>query len=162
MGFFSSYILSVVGVILLGVMVDLVLVDGQVKKYIKSIYVLFIIFSLVAPLPKLVDNIKKGEFSIPTSDVEINDNYFEIILNQKNQALAKAITLAFENEGFEGVKVEIEATYENEYTLNKIIIDTSNLNYRLKEERIISIVQNAIKVDKEIITINEWNKNAKT
>ena len=94
MFFFSGYILSIVGIILLGVIVDLVLIDGQVKKYVKSIYVLFIIFTLVAPLPKFIDNIKNGNFSLPTSEVEVNDDYFEIILNQKNQALAKSIILA--------------------------------------------------------------------
>ena len=87
MAFLSGYILSIVGIILVGVIVDLMLVDGQVKKYIQSIYVLFVIFTIVAPLPSFIDNIKHGDFSIETSSIEVDKKYLEIILVIENKKI---------------------------------------------------------------------------
>lgn len=155
MAFFTSYILSLVGIILLGVIVDLVLVDGQVKKYVRSIYVLFVIFTLVAPLPTLVNNVKKGDFNVNTSEITIDKSYLDIICEQRNGALEKAIITAFEDDGLVGVAVRIDATYEKEYIIDKIAVDISKLNVRITKSRAEKIILSVIKIDKEAIVIHE-------
>lgn len=154
MEFFSAYILSIVGIVLLGVIVDLVLVDGQVKKYVKSIFVLFVIFTLVAPLPNLINNVKKGEINLPTSEIEINESYLDIILKQKNTAIILSIEKAFEDDDIKGVTVSVDAEYkDNIYTINQIVIDLEKVNYSVSNAKVIEIVQSVVKIDKEAIKI---------
>ena len=57
----GNYILSIVGIVILGVIIDIMLVEGQMQKYIKSIFVIFVIFVIIAPIP----NLMKTDFSVP-------------------------------------------------------------------------------------------------
>ncbi len=155
MEFFSSYILSIVGIILLGVIVDLMLVDGQVKKYVKSIFVLFVIFTLVAPLPNLVNNIKSGEITIPSTEVDIDESYLDIILRQKDNATILAITKAMEDRDIEGAIISVDSSYEkNIYTINYIVVDLEEVKYSVSHSLIYEIVQSVVNIDKEAIKIN--------
>lgn len=155
MEFFSSYILSIVGIILLGVIVDLMLVDGQVKKYVKSIFVLFVIFTLVAPLPNLVNNIKSGEITIPSTEVDIDESYLDIILRQKDNATILAINKAMEDRDIEGTIISVDSSYEkNIYTINYIVVDLEEVKYSVSHSLIYEIVQSVVNIDKEAIKIN--------
>ena len=155
MGFFGAYILSIVGIILLGVILDLVFVDGQVKKYVKSIFVLFVIFTLVSPIPNLVNNIKNGEINVPSYDMDLNESYLDIILKQKNTALIMSIQNAFEDEDINGVIVSVDASYEDSiYSIKNIYIDLENIKYDISQKKIIEIVQSVVNIDKEAIKID--------
>lgn len=156
MGFFTTYILSIVGIVLLGVIVDLILIDGQVKKYVKSIFVLFVIFTLVAPLPNLIDNIKKGEITMPSTDISIDNSYLDIILRQKNTAVVNAINRAMQENNIEGASIGVEAKYEdNVYTILTIVVDLENIKYSVNHSKVVEIVQSVVDIDKEDIKIYE-------
>ena len=153
MDFFTSYILSIVGIVLLGVIVDLIFVDGQVKKYVRSIYVLFIIFTLVAPLPKFFDNLKNGDFSLPTSEIKVEQSYIDIVLEQRNQAMQKIIKKAFEEKGYQDIEVQVSGVYEQFYEVDKITISTRNMQEKLQRKTIVEVVKSVIKIDEEAIII---------
>lgn len=50
----SEWILSVVGVICLGILLEIILPEGQTSKYVKGAFSLLVIFVMAAPLPKLL------------------------------------------------------------------------------------------------------------
>ena len=50
----SAWLLSIVGVAVIGVVVELVLTDSPMAKFIRSIYSFFILFVIIAPLPALL------------------------------------------------------------------------------------------------------------
>ena len=52
----SIYLLSIVGVVFLLVVVELVLPDSKISKYIKSIFSIFIVVVIITPIVKLVKN----------------------------------------------------------------------------------------------------------
>ena len=56
MSSFSVWVLSIAGICVLSVLVELVLPEGQTRKYIKAIFSFFVIVVIVAPLPKIVKN----------------------------------------------------------------------------------------------------------
>ncbi|MCL2540676.1 MAG: stage III sporulation protein AF [Firmicutes bacterium] len=70
----SIYLLSIAGVVLLGVIIDLILHEGATGKYIKSIFALFVVFAIIAPLPKLLNgDIKLSDlFAVSTYNVDNN------------------------------------------------------------------------------------------
>ena len=59
----QGWIISVVCVIVLGVLMEIVLPNGKVAKYVKGTFALVVIFVIVAPLPKLIKSEWKFDFS---------------------------------------------------------------------------------------------------
>ena len=156
MEFFSAYILSIVGIVILGVIVDLVLVDGQVKKYVKSVFVLFVIFTLVAPLPNLVSNIKNGQVELPSTEVGIDEGYLDIILRQKNNAVINSVERALVDAGISGAEVSVDAEYaDNIYTINSIVVDIEKVGFAVARGRVVEIVQSVVDIDEEDIIVYE-------
>lgn len=156
MEFFSAYILSIVGIVILGVIVDLVLVDGQVKKYVKSVFVLFVIFTLVAPLPNLVNNIKNGQVELPSTEVGIDEGYLDIILRQKNKAVINSVERALVDAGISGAEVSVDAEYaDNIYTINSIVLDLEKVGFAVARGRVVEIVQSVVDIDEEDIIVYE-------
>lgn len=156
MEFLASYILSIVGIILVGIVVDLMLVDGQVKKYVQSIYVLFVVFTIVAPLPTFITNIKRGDFSFDTATVEIDKNYLNVIKSQKDSAFSTAIERAFSEEGYNQIEVTIVSNMDNsEYTIDKICIDISNCSQYISRSVAIKYVLKVVEIEEEDIEIYE-------
>ena len=156
MEFFSAYILSIVGIVILGVIVDLVLVDGQVKKYVKSVFVLFVIFTLVAPLPNLVSNIKNGQVELPSTEVGIDEGYLDIILRQKNNAVINSVERALVDAGISGAEVSVDAEYaDNIYTINSIVVDLEKVGFAVARGRVVEIVQSVVDIDEEDIIVYE-------
>ena len=51
----SSWIMAIVGVSVLGVLVDLVMPNGQTKKYIKGIFAFIVVLVIISPLPNLLN-----------------------------------------------------------------------------------------------------------
>ena len=49
----SGWVLSIAGVISLSVIVELILPEGQLNKYIRGIFSFIIILVIIAPLPSL-------------------------------------------------------------------------------------------------------------
>ncbi len=156
MEFLSGYILSIVGIVVIGVIVDLILVDGQVKKYVQSIYVLFVIFTIVAPLPTFINSIKSGDYSLETTSIIVDEKYLEIIKNQKNTATSNAIETIFENNGFINVVVTIDSSIQNKtYTINKVRVDISNCSKSPSKKVIINVVQEVVAINGKDIIIYE-------
>lgn len=55
-----SWLLSLVGIVLISVLVDILLPSGQTNKFIKGIFSILVVFVLITPLIKL----KNGNFDI--------------------------------------------------------------------------------------------------
>ena len=56
----TAWILSIAGVTILSVVVDLILPSGQTAKYIKNIFAFVMILVIISPLPALI----KGNFNV--------------------------------------------------------------------------------------------------
>ena len=48
----SAWLMSIVGVVSLGVLLEILLEDGQTSKYIKGVFAIAVVLVIVAPLPK--------------------------------------------------------------------------------------------------------------
>ena len=51
----NEWIMSIVGITALGVLMDILLPEGETSKYIKGIFALFTVFVIIYPLPKIVN-----------------------------------------------------------------------------------------------------------
>ncbi|MBR2056462.1 MAG: stage III sporulation protein AF, partial [Clostridia bacterium] len=49
----SEWLLGIVGIIALGLLLEIVLPDGQITKYVRGAFSLLVIVAVIAPLPKI-------------------------------------------------------------------------------------------------------------
>lgn len=56
----GAWVLSIAGVICLGILLEIVLPEGKTAKYVKGAFSLLVVIAIVAPLPKLI----KSDFDI--------------------------------------------------------------------------------------------------
>lgn len=80
--------MSIVGVICLGVLLEIVLPEGQTAKYVKGAFSLLVVFVIVAPLPKLLgaewslENISGVSFSV-------DDGYISQTISSQKEGIEK-------------------------------------------------------------------------
>ena len=104
----SSWLLSVAGIIILGVLCEMILPDGQMNKYVKVIFSFAVLLVLIMPLP----NIFKTEIDI-NSILEFNpslqENYLEQVNLDKLNIINDSINKQILEQGFDGVEVYINS-----------------------------------------------------
>lgn len=101
----SVYILSIVGVIVLSVILDLILPAGQINKYVKGIMSFVLIFVIASPLPNLIKN--GIDFKYFFTDVEISEEYENTIKSQQVRTLENELEKLLKQKGIENVEIQV-------------------------------------------------------
>lgn len=154
----SAWILSIAGVVALSVIVELLLPEGSLNRYIRAIFSFIIVLVIIAPLPSLVGK----NYSL--SDIQIEENYSlqEDYLYQlnvyKTEALQESISLGIKNSGYDGVVVSISSEKDkSDFVIKAIFVELDNLVILDKaqhkdildiEEEIFEIILSYAKVDR--------------
>ncbi|MFA6666819.1 MAG: stage III sporulation protein AF [Bacilli bacterium] len=156
MEFLSSYILSIVGIILLGTIIDLMLVNGQMQKYIRSIFVVFVMFVIISPIPKLL-NIDLSGLSFYSSESTIDYDLLNTINASKINEATSILQEEFEENGIYNIDIEIVLANQDEFlienillNIKKLVIQNGQANIN-KYELIAELVNNVISYSGEII-----------
>lgn len=104
----STWLLSVAGIIILGVLCEMIIPDGQMNKYVKTIFSFAVLLVLIMPLP----NIFRTELDI-NSILEFNpalqENYLEQVNLDKLNLMSNSINKQIKDAGIEGVEVYINS-----------------------------------------------------
>lgn len=85
----TEWLMSIVGVVAIGVLLDILLPSGEINKYIKGVFGIVVVFVIIIPLPKLV----KGDFIDffdTTQEIEIDEGYYSDSLKRRNEEREKA------------------------------------------------------------------------
>lgn len=162
----SSWILSIVGVVIIGVLVDLILPEGEMQKYIKAIFSIIVVVIMVSPILKIdIDKIDFNKFIYNETSVELNQEYINKYNNQYKENLEKIIESTLKSNGFGGVIVKILLNLSNsDFEIEKVELDIKNLVINInsphidkyKEMKAIVVSMLSIKEDK--VAFNEWGK----
>ena len=157
---FSSWVLSIVGVILISVIVEIVLPHGSVGKFIKSILSIFIIFVMISPVVTF-KNTNFFEKIFNQSAIEIDVEYIKKVNKQKVAEYEKNILESFDKSGYHNVIVKIDAEIDKDIKINKVYVDicdlvlSENLEHIDKYTNMIAIIKSIIDIKKENIVFNE-------
>lgn len=122
-----GWLISVVGVILIGLLVDIIIPEGETNKYIKGIYALIVTIVIISPLPKLAKNDWKFDIDMIENSIEQDTEFTEYFNKQRlisDKAFIQSVVKLYEYENFE---IEIECDDGKEYKLNKIVITIEGL-----------------------------------
>ncbi|MBQ7977294.1 MAG: stage III sporulation protein AF [Clostridia bacterium] len=153
------YLLSVVGVVFLLVIIELVLPDSKISKYIRSIFAIFIVVVIIAPVAKLIKNDWDFNSIIMDFNYELNQNYLDSV-NAQNISLLERELEAVINKEYKGAKVSISANFSGgEEKISYIFVDLSDLVINENNEHINyytaikELVRKQIDIDDERVVV---------
>ncbi|MEG2454260.1 MAG: stage III sporulation protein AF, partial [Clostridia bacterium] len=116
--------LSIVGVIILGVLTDILLPEGQTNKYIKGIFSIVIIFVIISPLPKLLNRDMNFDTIFDFSaDIKLDNEFLNNVASKKYYEKEKSVEKLLKEKGYDNTSVSIV-----ENSRNLTIIDYVNVN----------------------------------
>ena len=157
----SNWILSIAGIICVSVIVELILPDGQMNRYIKGIFSFIIILVVIMPIPKLLN--RDFDFSniFDNSGYEINSDYLYQVNLDKMNSVKNDIENQIEKRGYLNVVVSINCDiFDNSMQYKSIFVDLSDLvisgqaehnNISKIKKDISSIIMAIIDIDEEAI-----------
>lgn len=152
----NNWLLNIVGVIFIGVLLDIILPDGKTNSFIKHIFTIFLLFVIISPISSLVNK----NFTLNTNKNVIDENFIYNTNLKKVEELEKLIKQNLDDVGIQNTSVIINASiFEENLTINSVYVDITNKvltidakKLNVKEE-VIKVVVNTVKVNKEDIVI---------
>ena len=162
----NSYVLSIVGVVFLGVLVDVIMPDGEMNKYVKGVFSMLALFVIMSPVQKLFNK----DFSLENmfydnTSIAVDSDFLEATTKQMKKQCESVLIARLKDAGFDGVDVEILAEMSNyEFQIKKVIIDISKMviiddgEHINKYAEIKAVVLENFDVEESDVIINEWTK----
>lgn len=121
----TGYIANILGVVIMSVMIEIILPNGTMAKYIKSIFAVFVIFVLISPLAQLKDKINLGKY-LQYEDYTVDASLVSSINERKVVALQFDIENALEKGEIINADVIINfETTNNEILIQNVCVDLS-------------------------------------
>lgn len=144
----TSWIAGIVGIVVVGVLIDILLPEGDSNKYIKGIYALIVVFIVISPIAKLANGDINIDNIIQNDDTycEIDDTFVQSVNNdRKNQDIQK-ITNSLKINGFSQAKVSIFLSTSNIYMIDRVNIDITDCTQNSADcaQKIIDIVNKCV------------------
>ena len=159
----TGYILSILGIVVAGVFIDIIIPSGTINKYIRGIYSIFVVAVLVSPVVKLLN--KSQDFSITYEEYNINENLLKYIYTMRCQSLETNLENALKEEGFANVDIILNFSIENnelKYNLCNVnlknLVITPDKQHINKYEFIRKVVKENTNLTDEEIIIDEWKR----
>lgn len=119
-----SWLLSVAGVVFMGVMLEIILPNGKTVPFIKQIFSLLTLFVIVSPIVDFIDK----NVSLSSSEMVIDYNFIYQHNLQKVEVAQKQIEDNIELLGYGDVSVIVNGTiFEEELRYSSVYVDISNL-----------------------------------
>lgn len=150
----SAWIMQIAGISVISVLVDLMMPNGQTKKYIKGVFAFIIIFVIISPIPALI-NKEINIDDIFQEEIELQDEYIYQINRNRLSAYEKSIINDLKREGISGVEININANiFTSDMEINAVFVDLSQvvINENIQHIDINELVKSSIL---KYITIDE-------
>lgn len=122
----SGYILTILGIVLAGILIDIIVPTGKINKYIKSIFAIFVVAVILMPVVKFIA--KSDEITINYTDYEIEQNLMDYIFSSRVTAYENEIIEMLENNGLSNIDIKINYSINsNELSLNSCEVNLKNM-----------------------------------
>lgn len=163
MGGISAYILSVVGIVFVGVLVDIIMPEGAINSYIKGMFSIISLFVMVSPIQKLIDgDFDMNNFFYNETSVQIDKDFIEatnkdIVVQLENATISKLTDAGFANVDVEivfnlsGYQIDIEKVNVD---ISKMVIN-QNMPHINKYTEIKDVVCRCLNLEEGDVVINE-------
>ncbi len=158
----SAWILSIAGICMLSVIIDLVVPDGKTNTIIKNVFSYAIVLVVILPLPKLFKNNTDLNDLFSPVDFPMQDNYIYNVNQAKLDKWTQDINDDLVNGGIYGAVVSISANiFERNMEINAVYVDLYNVvisnenkNINIKTE-VVRVVLNYINIKEDKVIFYE-------
>ncbi len=124
----SGYLLTLLGVIMLGVLINVIIPSGSTNKYISGIFSIFVMCVMISPVLKWINNDYEFSNYFTSSDIQINEQLLNNVTYNKLEALSQDIEKELSDNGYTGVNINIQFKLEAENVIiTQVLVDLSNL-----------------------------------
>lgn len=155
----SSWVLSILGIVIILLLVEIILPKGKLLKMVKSVLAIFSIFVVISPIKNLITTI---DLSLISNDFVIDENFLEKRDNEKLEVYKSKIEKDLNDNGFLNVYIDFETVFESKETIIKnlfvdlrdLVITDKKLNID-KYTNITAIIKNVISIKEEQIIFYE-------
>ena len=156
----SAWVLSIVGIVVLTLMVDIIIPEGKTGKYIKGVFAMLTVFVIAMPLPKIFNSEFDLEEFLQQNTSASAD--YENIYYMRLERLEQKIITSAESEGIKNMEVKINALNNNsfveiqsiEINLKNVVIEGKNPNINIVDI-VIDLVSKAAETDKSAVKVYE-------
>lgn len=121
----ENWAISVVGTVLLTVLADVILPDGQTNKYVKTALSVVVILAMLAPVVKIAD----GSLSFVSDDkqYQAQSQYLYMVEQKQESEIEQRLISELAKSGYGNCIVEAEATLDEQgLTIDKISVNLKN------------------------------------
>lgn len=125
----SIWILSIVGVIVLSVVVDLVMPNGSTSKFIKNIFAFVIVIVIISPIVSFLSNknLVLDDF-FKEKSIVVQDEFIASINRQLLDKTEEDIQKTLKANGINNVQVGFSADiFQNELKIEQVSVDLSQI-----------------------------------
>ncbi|NCA68462.1 MAG: hypothetical protein EOM87_10445 [Clostridia bacterium] len=150
-----SWVLGIVGVILLSVLVDIILPNGQMNKYIKGIFAILFIYMLLTPIVSLVKNNLdiNNLLHFEVSGYEENTAYIQSINTDRLNYTKDLIVKVLEVNGINDANIVIFSAANNINLVDYVVVELPYATSQAQEEQIKTIIMRLVDVKSEGIRV---------
>ena len=159
----SGYILSILGIVVVGVFIDIIIPTGNISKFIKSVYAIFVVLVIASPVINLFKNWSNYQFSY--NEYEVNESLLNYISKMKVNAMEEEIQNRLKDEGLNDVGIKLNFSQElDNLQINSCNVDFSNLSssngsvHNNRHEIATNVIKEIANLDKEVIIFYEWKR----
>ncbi len=159
----SAWILSIAGVSVLSILIDLFLPSGQTNGYIKTIFNYVIVFIIIAPLPALIKSDIDTSNIFTETEIVLQEDYIYQLNRDKLTMLEKGIESTLDSKGLKNVDISISADiFTTVMKIDTIYVDFSNLVIVDNEEHIdienevVDVIISFVDIEKENIVFSGY------
>lgn len=126
----SIWILSITGVVILSVVVDLVMPSGTTSKFIKNIFAFVIIIVILSPIVSFLSNkdLTLDDFFKQSSSVVVQENFISSVNRQFLNQMQSDIEKTLKANGIKQVQVGISADiFKTNLEIEQVSVDLSQV-----------------------------------
>ena len=122
----NGYVLSILGIVLVGIVIDVVMPSGVINKYIKSLFSIFVVAVILNPIIAFVKENKN--FTLHYDDYEVQESIMNYIFNERVKSIETSILKELENGGISNIDIKINYSIEsNEININSCTVFMENV-----------------------------------
>lgn len=143
--------MGLVGVLLLSVLADILLPSGQTNKYIKGIFSLLVIFTLLTPMIKL----KNADFKLSDiigDELVIDQGFLYDVHDREITALESKIEQELNNRGINTKKVVLTVKDGNINSIMNVSVQISDI---ANTDAVKNAVSGMLFIDKDMVSVYE-------
>lgn len=146
------WVLNLVGISLMGILIEILLPSGKTNKYIKGVLSLVTISVVISPIISIFTNQStiKNFFD---QDIVVDEQFVASTNQSSNQREEKLIESMLESQGYKGVEINIIPSNDSQNKIEfvkictkNMVIDSANSNIDIKG-KITSLVSKRLKID---------------